>query len=41
MRVRDGKIVEVIAFFDTIEFTDFRSKIKPQYQRRHASTGQL
>jgi ketosteroid isomerase-like protein len=30
MRVRDGKIVEVIAFFDTIEFTDFWTRIKPE-----------
>jgi hypothetical protein len=30
MRVRDGKIVEVIAFFDTLEFTDFWTRIKPE-----------
>jgi ketosteroid isomerase-like protein len=30
MRVRDGRIVEVIAFFDTIEFTDFWTRIKPE-----------
>lgn len=29
MRVRDGKIVEVIAFFDTIEFTDLWTRVKP------------
>jgi len=28
--MRDGKIVEVIAFFDTIEFTDFWTRIKPE-----------
>ena len=30
MRMRDGKIVEVIAFFDTIEFTDLWNRVKPQ-----------
>jgi ketosteroid isomerase-like protein len=30
MRMEDGNIVEVIAFFDTIEFTDFWTRIKPQ-----------
>ena len=30
MRMREGKIVEVIAFFDTIEFTDFWTRIKPE-----------
>jgi uncharacterized protein len=30
MRVRDGKIVEVVAFFDTIEFTNFWTRIKPE-----------
>src|SRR5215475_5568787 len=29
MRMREGKIVEVVAFFDTIEFTDFWNRIKP------------
>jgi ketosteroid isomerase-like protein len=29
MRVHDKQIVEVIAFFDTIEFTDFWNRIKP------------
>jgi uncharacterized protein len=29
MTMREGKIVEVIAFFDTIEFTDFWNRIKP------------
>jgi uncharacterized protein len=29
MRLRDKKIVEVTAFFDTIEFTDFWTRIKP------------
>jgi ketosteroid isomerase-like protein len=28
MRMREGKITEVVAFFDTIEFTDFWSRIK-------------
>lgn len=28
MRVREGKIAEVIAFFDTIEFTDLWTRIK-------------
>lgn len=30
MRMREGKIVDVIAFFDTIEFTDFWARIKPE-----------
>lgn len=30
MRMRDGKIVEVIAFFDTIEFTDFWKRVRPE-----------
>ena len=29
MRLRDGRIVEVIAFFDTIEFTDLWTRVKP------------
>ena len=29
MRVRDGRIVEVIAFFDTIEFNDLWTRVKP------------
>jgi hypothetical protein len=29
MRVTDGKITEVIAFFDTIEFTDLWTRVKP------------
>ena len=30
MRMRDEKIVEAIAFFDTVEFTDLWSRIKPE-----------
>jgi uncharacterized protein len=30
MRVQGGAIIEVIAFFDTIEFTDFWTRIKPE-----------
>jgi alcohol dehydrogenase, propanol-preferring len=30
MRMREGKIVEVIAFFDTIEFTDLWTRVRPQ-----------
>ena len=30
MRIREGKIVEVIAFFDTIEFTDLWTRVKPR-----------
>jgi hypothetical protein len=30
MRVRDGRIIEVIAFFDTMEFTDFWTRVKPE-----------
>ena len=29
MRMRDGQIVEAIAFFDTIEFTDFWTRVRP------------
>ncbi|MEW6474719.1 MAG: nuclear transport factor 2 family protein [Actinomycetota bacterium] len=29
MRMRDGQIVEVIAFFDTIEFTDLWNRVAP------------
>ena len=29
MQMRDGKIVNVIAFFDTVEFNDFWTRIKP------------
>ncbi|HWB95703.1 MAG TPA: nuclear transport factor 2 family protein [Bryobacteraceae bacterium] len=29
MRMREGRIVEVVAFFDTLEFTDFWTRIKP------------
>jgi hypothetical protein len=30
LRMRDGAIVEAVAFFDTIEFTDFWTRIKPE-----------
>lgn len=30
MRMRAGKIVEVLAFFDTIEFTDFWGRVQPE-----------
>jgi uncharacterized protein len=30
LRMRDGAIVEATAFFDTIEFTDFWTRIKPE-----------
>jgi ketosteroid isomerase-like protein len=30
MQLRYGKIVDVIAFFDTIEFTDFWKRVKTQ-----------
>jgi len=29
MQMRDGKIVNVVAFFDTVEFNDFWTRIKP------------
>jgi len=29
MRMEGGTIIEVIAFFDIIEFTDFWNRIKP------------
>lgn len=28
--MRDGRIVNVVAFFDTIEFTDFWTRIRPE-----------
>ncbi len=30
MRINDGEIVEAVAFFDTIEFTDFWTRVKPK-----------
>lgn len=30
MRIESGAIVEVTAFFDTIEFTDFWTRVKPE-----------
>jgi ketosteroid isomerase-like protein len=30
MQMREGRIINVVAFFDTIEFTDFWTRIKPQ-----------
>lgn len=30
MKLREGKIVEVIAFFDTIEFMDLWTRVQPQ-----------
>jgi hypothetical protein len=30
MRKREGRIVEVVAFFDTIEFTDLWTRIGPE-----------
>jgi ketosteroid isomerase-like protein len=33
MRFRDGKIVSVVAFFDTIEFTDFWKRVTPPASR--------
>ena len=29
LRMRDGRIVDVVAFFDTIEFTDLWTRIRP------------
>jgi uncharacterized protein len=29
MRMRDGVIVEAVAFFDTVEFNDFWARVKP------------
>lgn len=30
MRMKDGAIVEAVAFFDTIEFNDFWTRVKPR-----------
>jgi uncharacterized protein len=30
MQMREGKVMNVVAFFDTIEFTDFWTRVKPQ-----------
>jgi ketosteroid isomerase-like protein len=30
MRMKEGRIFEVVAFFDTIEFTDFWKRVKPE-----------
>ena len=32
LQMRDGKIVNATAFFDTIEFTDFWNRVKPEVQ---------
>jgi hypothetical protein len=32
MRMRGGRIVDVIAFFDTIEFTDLWTRVRPEGQ---------
>jgi uncharacterized protein len=37
LRMKDGKIVDVVAFFDTIEFTDFWTRITPT--KSQASSG--
>jgi uncharacterized protein len=37
LRMKDGKIVDVVAFFDTIEFTDFWTRITPA--KSQASSG--
>ena len=29
MQMREGRVVDVVAFFDTIEFTDFWTRIQP------------
>ena len=31
MRMRDGKIQEVIGLFDTVEYTDFWNRVMPEY----------
>lgn len=31
MRMADGQVVDVIAFFDTIEFTQMWTRVKPQF----------
>ena len=31
MRMRDGKIQEVIGLFDTVEYTDFWTRVMPEY----------
>jgi ketosteroid isomerase-like protein len=30
MQMQEGKVINVVAFFDTIEFTDFWTRVKPQ-----------
>jgi ketosteroid isomerase-like protein len=30
MKMRDGRIVDVVAFFDTIEFMDLWTRVKPK-----------
>ena len=37
LQMRDGKIVNATAFFDTIEFTDFWKRIKPETQHSRSS----
>ena len=37
LRMKDGKIVDVVAFFDTIEFTEFWTRVTPT--KSQASSG--
>jgi ketosteroid isomerase-like protein len=37
MQMRGGRIVKATAFFDTIEFTDFWNRIKPELQHSQTS----
>lgn len=30
MRIRDGQVVDVVAFFDTVEFNDFWTRVEPR-----------
>jgi ketosteroid isomerase-like protein len=39
LRMKDGKIVDVVAFFDTIEFTDFWTRITPVGSKQQAAGG--
>jgi hypothetical protein len=37
--MKDGKIVDVVAFFDTIEFSDFWTRISPASGKQQAAGG--
>ncbi len=39
MRIMNGQVVDVIAFFDTIEFTQLWTRVKPQLPNKEGTHG--